>query len=106
MFLFILSRDVGSAIEKSLSIGADGELFEEWLELRNGCLCCSVKDNGVKAIENLMLKRGKFDYILLETTGLADPGNVLVVIHIKIFEKEGVNYFHSDREKRAYCHTE
>lgn len=32
------------------------------------------RDNGVKAIENLMKKKGKFDYILLETTGLADPG--------------------------------
>ncbi|XP_065340813.1 zinc-regulated GTPase metalloprotein activator 1-like [Cloeon dipterum] len=66
----------GSAVEKSLTVGQDGELFEEWLELRNGCLCCSVKDNGVKAIENLMQKRGKFDYILLETTGLADPGPI------------------------------
>lgn len=66
----------GSAVEKSMSVGTDGELFEEWLELRNGCLCCSVKDNGVKAIENLMKKRGKFDYILLETTGLADPGPI------------------------------
>eukprot|EP00037_Helgoeca_nana_P002273 m.32852 g.32852 ORF g.32852 m.32852 type:complete len:422 (+) comp12474_c0_seq2:51-1316(+) len=63
----------GSAMEKSMSIGQDGALFEEWLELRNGCLCCSVKDNGVKAIENLMEKSGSFDYILLETTGLADP---------------------------------
>eukprot|EP00041_Stephanoeca_diplocostata_P017501 m.354768 g.354768 ORF g.354768 m.354768 type:complete len:434 (-) comp20724_c1_seq1:167-1468(-) len=63
----------GSAMEKSMSIGQDGALFEEWLELRNGCLCCSVKDNGVRAIENLMTKTGKFDYILLETTGLADP---------------------------------
>jgi len=32
------------------------------------------RDNGVKAIENLMTKKGRFDYILLETTGLADPG--------------------------------
>ncbi|ODM88094.1 COBW domain-containing protein 1 [Orchesella cincta] len=63
-------------MEKSLAVGTQGELFEEWLELRNGCLCCSVKDNGVKAIENLMKKKGKFDYILLETTGLADPGPV------------------------------
>ncbi|XP_064411321.1 zinc-regulated GTPase metalloprotein activator 1 [Latimeria chalumnae] len=66
----------GSALEKSLSISQAGELYEEWLELRNGCLCCSVKDNGLKAIENLMQKKGKFDYILLETTGLADPGAV------------------------------
>ncbi|CAB4406612.1 unnamed protein product [Rhizophagus irregularis] len=65
-----------SGIEKSLSISQDGDLFEEWLELKNGCLCCSVKDNGVKAIENLMQKKGKFDYILLETTGLADPGPI------------------------------
>ncbi|XP_039277740.1 COBW domain-containing protein 1 [Nilaparvata lugens] len=67
----------GSAMEKSISIKEnEGNLFEEWIELRNGCMCCSVKDNGVKAIENLMTKRGKFDYILLETTGLADPGPI------------------------------
>jgi len=63
-------------MEKSVAIGEKGNLCEEWLELQNGCLCCSVKDNGVKAIENLMSKRGKFDYILLETTGLADPGPI------------------------------
>lgn len=34
------------------------------------------RDNGVKAIENLMKKKGKFDYVLLETTGLADPGPI------------------------------
>ncbi|VCX42739.1 unnamed protein product [Gulo gulo] len=66
----------GSAVEKSLAVSHGGELYEEWLELRNGCLCCSVKDNGLRAIENLMEKKGKFDYILLETTGLADPGAV------------------------------
>ncbi|XP_076860359.1 zinc-regulated GTPase metalloprotein activator 1 isoform X1 [Brachyhypopomus gauderio] len=66
----------GNALEKSLAVSQAGELYEEWLELRNGCLCCSVKDNGLKAIENLMEKKGKFDYILLETTGLADPGSV------------------------------
>ncbi|CAG8679015.1 11858_t:CDS:2, partial [Funneliformis caledonium] len=65
-----------SGIEKSLTINQGDDLYEEWLELKNGCLCCSVKDNGVKAIENLMQKRGKFDYILLETTGLADPGPI------------------------------
>ena len=32
------------------------------------------RDSGLRAIENLMQKKGKFDYILLETTGLADPG--------------------------------
>ncbi|TFK48676.1 CobW domain-containing protein [Heliocybe sulcata] len=49
---------------------------EEVLELANGCLCCSIKDVGVAAIEKLMQKKGAFDYILLETTGLADPGPI------------------------------
>ncbi|KAK4662754.1 hypothetical protein QC763_603540 [Podospora pseudopauciseta] len=63
-------------IEKSLTVNKDGEAVEEWLEVGNGCICCSVKDTGVNAIESLMEKKGKFDYILLETTGLADPGNL------------------------------
>ena len=66
----------GKIDERTVNVGSEGELVEEWLELRNGCLCCSVKDNGVKAIETLMNKKGKFDYILLETTGLADPGPI------------------------------
>ncbi|KAI8996735.1 COBW domain-containing protein 2-like protein [Gaertneriomyces semiglobifer] len=65
-----------AGIDKSLTLDREGTMAEEWLELRNGCLCCSVKDAGVKAVENLMKKKGKFDYILLETTGLADPGPI------------------------------
>ncbi|XP_073908078.1 zinc-regulated GTPase metalloprotein activator 1A isoform X2 [Castor canadensis] len=72
----------GSAVEKSLAVSQGGELYEEWLELGNGCLCCSVKDNGLRAIENLMQKKGKFDYILLETTGLADPGAVASIFWV------------------------
>ncbi|OCK79318.1 cobW-domain-containing protein [Lepidopterella palustris CBS 459.81] len=63
-------------IEKSLTVSQDGQEVEEWLSLANGCICCSVKDSGVAAIESLMERRGSFDYILLETTGLADPGNI------------------------------
>ncbi|KAK1759449.1 putative COBW domain-containing protein 1 [Echria macrotheca] len=63
-------------IEKSLTVNKNGESVEEWLDVGNGCICCSVKDTGVNAIESLMDKKGKFDYILLETTGLADPGNL------------------------------
>ncbi|KAK9475210.1 CobW/HypB/UreG, nucleotide-binding domain-containing protein [Dipodascopsis tothii] len=63
-------------IEKSLSVYDNGKTYTEWLELGNGCLCCSVKDNGVAALEDLIEKQGNFDYILLETTGLADPGPI------------------------------
>lgn len=40
---FPLLPFLGSALEKSISVGSEGALYEEWLELRNGCLCCSVK---------------------------------------------------------------
>ena len=43
--------------------------YEEWLEMTNGCLCCAVKSNAVMALEKLMEKSGKFDYVLIETTG-------------------------------------
>lgn len=48
----------------------------EWLELDNGCLCCTVRDDFVTAVEGLANKKDKFDYILIETDGLADPGKV------------------------------
>lgn len=51
--------------------------MEEWLELNNGCLCCSVRDTGLNAILALMEKKGRFDQIVLETTGLADPAPII-----------------------------
>lgn len=73
---------VSSNSDSAKTIGVSGEqdpnsLSEEFLEVANGCLCCSVKDTGIAAIEKLMTKRGRFDYILLETTGLADPGGLV-----------------------------
>lgn len=67
------------ATQKSLTVSRGGreQLEQDVLELANGCICCSVKDSGVNAIEQLMERRGEaFDYVLLETTGLANPGNV------------------------------
>ena len=60
-------------------IGIDGALVEntkdEVLELSNGCLCCTVRKDLVKGVQNL-IKKGGFDYLLIETTGIADPGPV------------------------------
>ncbi len=60
-------------------IGIDGQLVEsqkdELLEMSNGCVCCTVRKDLVKGIQKL-LKKGGFDYILIETTGIADPGPV------------------------------
>lgn len=67
-------------IEKQLTVSDQNTTEAKpipFVPLANGCICCSVKDVGVAAIENLMEQRGElFDYILLETTGLADPGNI------------------------------
>ena len=63
-------------IEKSLTVAQDGQQAEEWIPLQNGCICCSVKDSGVAALESLVERQKNFDYILLETTGVADPGNI------------------------------
>lgn len=60
-------------------IGIDGALVEKTsddiLEMSNGCVCCTVRKDLVKGVQNLM-KRGGFDYVLIETTGIADPGPV------------------------------
>ncbi|KAI8323039.1 COBW domain-containing protein 6, partial [Martensiomyces pterosporus] len=67
-------------IDQSFTSVSNGDMVEEWLDLKNGCLCCTVKDKGLKAIESLMERKGKFDYILLETTGLADPGKIATML--------------------------
>lgn len=63
-------------IEKSITIHGkqNTDSTVEWLDLGNGCICCSVKDAGVKAIEDLVKRQqGFIDYIILETSGMADP---------------------------------
>ena len=54
--------------------GASGEFFDEFFEVGNGCICCTVRDELVTTLERLLKRRDKFDYILVETTGLANPG--------------------------------
>lgn len=66
-----------SEIEKSLTVTSGENSYEDWLDLGNGCLCCSVKDIGVKAIEDLIERSAdSIDYILLETSGIADPAPI------------------------------
>lgn len=52
---------------------AKADLYEEWVELKNGCICCSVKDEAVSALEALMEKKGSCTRALpgpLQTHGL------------------------------------
>lgn len=61
-------------------IGIDNDLIvssdEEIYEMNNGCVCCTVRGDLIRVISNLMKRRGRFDAILVETTGLADPAPV------------------------------
>jgi len=59
-------------IDNDLIIGADEEVFE----MNNGCICCTVRGDLVRILGGLMKRRGKFDAIIVETTGLADPAPV------------------------------
>jgi G3E family GTPase len=61
------------SIDNQLVVGAD----EEILELNNGCLCCRVRGDLIKSLSDLIQRQKRFDYVLIETTGLADPAPVI-----------------------------
>jgi len=50
--------------------------LQDLIELPNGCICCTVKDSLVVTLENLLEKRRDLDYILIECSGLANPGPI------------------------------
>lgn len=61
-------------------VGVDNELVvnaeEEIFEMNNGCICCTVRGDLIRILGNLMKRKDRFDHILIETTGLADPAPV------------------------------
>ena len=60
-------------IDNQLVIDADEEIFE----MNNGCICCTVRGDLLRIIGNLMKRRNKFDHLVIETTGIADPAPVI-----------------------------
>jgi G3E family GTPase len=60
-------------IDNQLVISADEEIFE----MNNGCICCTVRGDLMRIIGNLLKRRDKFDHLVIETTGLADPAPVI-----------------------------
>lgn len=57
--------------------GVDGKSLEGFFELNNGCICCTVKDDLLTTLEQLVLHKDRFDYVIIETTGVANPGPVI-----------------------------
>jgi G3E family GTPase len=60
-------------IDHQLVVDADEEIFE----MNNGCICCTVRGDLIRIIGNLMRRRDRFDHLVIETTGLADPAPVI-----------------------------
>jgi G3E family GTPase len=69
----VIENEFGEvAVDHELVIGAQEEIFET----ANGCICCTVRGDLIRVLNQLRKRRDRFDYILIETTGLADPGPV------------------------------
>ena len=69
----VIENEFGEVgVDNELVIGADEEIFE----MNNGCICCTVRGDLIRILGNLMKRKDKLDMIMIETTGLADPGPV------------------------------
>ena len=69
----VIENEFGEiGVDQDLVINADEEIFE----MNNGCICCTVCGDLIRILGNLAKRRDRFDRIVLETTGLADPGPV------------------------------
>jgi G3E family GTPase len=69
----VIENEFGEiGIDQALVVKADEEIFE----MNNGCICCTVRGDLIRVLGNLMKRRDKFDRIVVETTGMANPGPV------------------------------
>lgn len=69
----VIENEFGEiGVDHQLVIGAEEEIFET----NNGCICCTVRGDLIRILGQLLKRRDRFDYIMIETTGLADPGPV------------------------------
>jgi G3E family GTPase len=92
----ILSEDHGRRyaviVNEFGEIGIDNDLIlntdEELFEMNNGCICCTVRGDLIRTMHTLLEKDGNFDAIIVETTGLADPGPVAQTFFVDPFLQE------------------
>ena len=56
--------------------GSSGTSLQDFIELPNGCVCCTVKDDLITTLETLLERRQELDYILIEASGMANPGPI------------------------------
>src|SRR6476620_3984046 len=71
--LAVIENEFGEVgVDNQLVIQSEEELFE----MNNGCICCSVRGDLIRILGRLMKRKDRLDGIMIETTGLADPGPV------------------------------
>lgn len=114
----ILTEEHGMKIAVILNefgeIGIDGDLVvnveEEILTMNNGCICCTVREDLVEVLEDLLERREVLDHVVIETTGLAEPGPIVMAFlgHPDLGERftiDGivtvVDAYHLDRQLHA-----
>lgn len=69
----VIENEFGEiGVDHEIVIGADEEVFE----MNNGCICCTVRGDLIRILNQLLKRRDRFDYILIETTGMANPAPV------------------------------
>jgi G3E family GTPase len=69
----VIENEFGEVgVDHQLVIGAEEEIFET----NNGCICCTVRGDLLRILGQLLKRRDRFDYVMIETTGMADPGPV------------------------------
>ena len=81
----VIENEFGEVgIDHELVINAEEEIFE----MNNGCICCTVRGDLIRILGSLMKRRDQFDRILIETTGMADPGPVVQTFFVDEDMKE------------------
>src|SRR6201987_3525127 len=75
----VIENEFGEVgVDQELVINAEEEIFE----MNNGCICCTVRGDLIRILGNLMKRKDRFDAIMIETTGMADPGPVAQTFYV------------------------
>jgi len=83
----VIENEFGEVgVDNQLVVNAEEEIFE----MNNGCICCTVRGDLIRILGTLMKRKDKFDHIMIETTGLADPAPVAQTFFVDDEMKENV----------------
>jgi len=79
----IIENEVAQAGIDALLLPADANIFE----IVNGCVCCSVQNDLLEALDQIIRSKNNFDALILEATGIADPASILNTFHLEQYKQ-------------------